>query len=188
LSAGDELIIVVPTSGKNTSPEATAVFEFYMRAFAGVAMKTLLRTEPDEIKVRDLVAERHRLKREGRWFAEYPVRVKNYAERENFGRSYVNPAPVEQSWDQGAGINLSLCDYSTGMSVLMQLRHAGYLEVYRRTEPHLFLDDSFEFSNNTIVLRTLEAPFVRQLSFFHGCRFGTLGGSVEVLPCGCCIE
>jgi hypothetical protein len=113
LSAGDELIIVVPTDSSTRSGDATArarVVDFYSRAFAAVSRRSLSRTEPNSVLVEDIILKRHRLRRDDKWFLEYPVRVRNYAERDNFSRLYMDRSPVDHSWSQGAGINLSVVD------------------------------------------------------------------------------
>ena len=87
---------------------------------------------------------------------------------------YIDRGPVDHSWSQGAGINLSVCGYSLNETVLLQLRHVGYLEVYKQTEATQFLDESISFSGNCRDVDKFGPPFLEQLSIVHGCRFGSL--------------
>jgi hypothetical protein len=176
LSAGDELIIVIPNSMPGRADAAKAadiagVCEFYRKAFFAVGRETAGRH-----LARQDVEDQHRLRREDRWFHEYPVRVRAYAEREHFSREYVEERSVMFSWGQGAGLSLEVCGYSVARTVLLQFRHVAYLEIYGRAAPDAFLNNAIEF-NDTRNVDSLSAPFVEQLSLVNGCRFGT----VEVL-------
>ena len=178
LTSGEELIIVVPTVTTTKKGDADVTFrkvlEFYRNAFATAARKTLSRMEPNISSVEEIIHGRHRLRREDKWFFEYPVRVQNYAERDNFSRSYLNRGPVDYSWSQGAGINLSVCGYSLKDTILLQLRHVGFLEVYKRTDHNQFLNDYICFNGNGRSEVNFGGPLIRQLALFHGCRFGTM--------------
>jgi hypothetical protein len=44
-------------------------------------------------------------------------------------------------WQQGAGINLSVCGYLTQQSVLLELRYVAYLEVFLKTLPDAFISE-----------------------------------------------
>jgi hypothetical protein len=180
LTSGDELIIVVPTVTTTKKGDAYATFarvlEFYKNAFATAARKrkTLSRMEPSTSSVEEIILGRHRFRREDKWFFEYPVRVQNYAERDNFSRTYINRGPVDYSWSQGAWINLSFCGYSLKDTILLQLRHVGFLEVYKRTNHHQFLNDYICFNGNGRCEENFGGPLIRQLALFHGCRFETM--------------
>lgn len=122
--------------------------DYYSRAFAGVARKTLLRTEPTEVMIPNIISKRHQFWREDKWYFEYPVcvSVRTYAKREIFSRLYIDRGPVEHYWRQGgAGVNLSVCGYSMMDTVLLQLRHVGYLEIYKMTADNQFLHESIGF-------------------------------------------
>jgi hypothetical protein len=80
-------------------------------------------------------------------------------------------------WQQGAGINLYVCGYSTQQSVLLELRYVAYLEVYLKTLPDAFISERIQFNNSVRDTTKLVAPFLKHLSLFDGCGFG----SVEVL-------
>ncbi len=67
---------------------------------------------------------------------------------------------------QGAGIDLSVCGYSLNQTVLLQLHHVGYLEVYMRTEPSNFLNDRIDISNDICDMKKFSTSFLQQLSRF----------------------
>ena len=76
---------------------------------------------------------------------------------------------VDMYWEQGAGINLSLCSYSMQRSVMMEFCHVGYLETYRRMKYNSFLSENVGFDNNTRDVLKFDALLLEQLSLFHGC-------------------
>jgi hypothetical protein len=73
LSAGDKLIIVIPTAVGKMPVDVRKGFQYYAHAFANVAFKTLMQMEPDKFVEQDTINKRHRLKWEVRWFVKYPV-------------------------------------------------------------------------------------------------------------------
>jgi hypothetical protein len=72
-------------------------------------------------------------------------------------------------WQQGAGINLSVCSYSMQHLVMMEFCHVGYLEIYGRVQYDAFLSKNVGFNNNTHDVSKFEAPLFEQLSLFHSC-------------------
>jgi hypothetical protein len=178
LTVGNELIIVVPTVTTAKKGDAYVTFlrvlDFSRHAFATVTCKTLSRMEPNISSVEEILLGRHRLRLEDKWFFEYPARVQNYAEWDNFLRTYLDRGPVDYSWSQGAGIRLSFCGYSLKDTVLLQLRHVVFLGVYKRTDHNQFLNDSICFNGNGRSKENFGGPLIHQLALFHGCRFGTM--------------
>ena len=71
-------------------------------------------------------------------------------------------------------INLFFCGYSLKDTILLQLRHVGFLEVYKRTNHHQFLNDYICFNGNGRCEENFGGPLIRQLALFHGCRFETM--------------
>jgi hypothetical protein len=87
-------------------------------------------------------------------------------------------------WQQGAGINLSICGYLMQQSVLLELRYVAYLEVLLKTLLDAFISEQIRFNSNVQDTTKLVAPFLKQLLPFDGCKFGT----VKVLwKCYCTV-
>jgi hypothetical protein len=103
-------------------------------------------------------------------FLEFEAWALNYPLRERLECSF-DMRSLNISWDQGASINLAVCGYTTRQTVLLQLRHVAYLEVYKLMPPDCFVTDSISFSANITKQGKLETPLVRQLSLFNGCPF-----------------
>ena len=100
--------------------------------------------------------------------------MQNYAQQEHFEREHNNSCAIDVYWMQGAGINLVVCGYTTQVSVLLELRHVPYLQIFVKTHADLFLSDQIGFSNNARNTTNLVQLFAEQLFLFDGCCFGTL--------------
>ena len=81
---------------------------------------------------------------------------------------------IKMFWQQGAGINLSVCGYLTEQSVILELRYVAYLEVFLKTLPDAFISEWIQSNDNVQDITKLVAPFLEQLFLFDGCRFGTV--------------
>ena len=124
--------------------------------------------------VSNAIDERHTFLREDIKYFQFECRAANYPLREQLeSESFVMRA-IDHNWNQGAGVNLSVCGYSIRQSVLMQLRHVAYLEVYKLTAPDCFTTDSITFPGNLSNSDKLVPPLVRQLSMYSGCPFSTM--------------
>ena len=128
--------------------------------------------------VSNAIDERHTFLREDMKYFQFECRAANYPLREQSeSESFVMRA-IDHNWNQGAGVNLSVCGYSIRRSVLMQLRHVAYIEIYKLTAPDCFTTDSITFPSNVSNSDKLVPPLVRQLSLFSGCSFSTM----EIIP------
>ncbi len=134
LKAGDEIIVVIPVFGNNgkVADNLACILTSYTRAFKRVVDNTLRRLHPGNRTslVSDMVHDSHTLLRKGRAFLEYSCHVRNFADREYLERELSDHRAVDMYWQQGAGINLSLCGYSVQRLVMMEFHHVGYLEIY----------------------------------------------------------
>jgi hypothetical protein len=83
-------------------------------------------------------------------------------------------AIINRFCDQGAGFDLSVCGYTTQQSVLLQLFHIPYIEVYRRLAPESFLNNQISFSHKVCQVSLFETPFLQHLSLFDGCSHSKL--------------
>jgi len=178
LKAGDELIVVIPAITNKTEKCLVIILQQYVNVFQRVIEKSLMWINPDERStfVEQVIQDNHefRIRRDGQIFVEYPVRVRNYAEREHFEREHADSGVIDMYWRQGAGLNLVVCGYTTKVSVLLEFRHVSHLQVYMKTSADSFLSHRIGFSNNTRNSSKLQRPFLEQLSLFDGCRFGML--------------
>jgi hypothetical protein len=178
LKAGDEIIVVFPVFADNGKvvDNIACILTSYTRAFELVVDNTLRWLHPGNCTslVFDIVRDSHTLLREGRAFLKYSCCVCNFAEQEYLERKLLDHRAVDMYWEQGAGINLSLCSYSMQRSVMMEFCHVGYLEIYGRIKYNFFLSKDVGFNNNTRNVSKFDAPLLEQLSLNHGCRFGTL--------------
>jgi hypothetical protein len=65
---------------------------------------------------------------------EFACGVRNYPECEHFEQDVAKLRAIKMFWQQGAGINLSVCaGYLTKQSILLELWYVVYLEVYLKT-------------------------------------------------------
>ncbi len=127
--------------------------------------------------VLEAIEERHTFHREDVDFLEFECQAVNYPLQEQLASESFCLRSINYNWDQGAGINLSVCGYTERQKVLMKLRDVAFLEVYKLTPPDCFTTDSIVFVNNLTDADRLVPPLVRQLSLFNGCPFST----VEIL-------
>jgi hypothetical protein len=121
---------------------------FYARIpFENVLDRSLQRPGDQRSVVDDAILNGHMLLREDRPFLEFACRVRNYPEREHFERDVMELRAIKILWQQGAGINLSVCGYLTQQSVLLELRYVAYLEVYLKTLLDAFINERIQFNN-----------------------------------------
>jgi hypothetical protein len=173
LKASNKIIVVIPVFaiiGK-VADNIACILMPYTRAFEWVVDNTLQWLHPGNRTslVSNIVRESHTLLREGRAFLEYSCHVRNFAEQEYLKRELFNHRAVEMYWQQGAGINLSLCGYSMQRLVMMEFCHVGYLKIYGTIKYNSFLSKNVGFNNNTRNVLTFDTPLLEQLSLFHGC-------------------
>ena len=181
LSPGDEIIIVLPAPCQKTSNESPLIVEWraaidrYKRAFSRVIDSTIkLRYSGDRTAfISEVIEERHTFLREDIEFLEFECRAVNYPLREQLASESICLRSINYNWDQGAGINLSVCGYTERQKVLLKLHDVAFLEVYKLTPPDCFTTDSIVFANNLTDADRLVPPLVRQLSLFNGCPFST---------------
>ena len=173
LKAGDELIVVIPAITSKTDKGLVIILWQYINVFQRVIKKSLMWMNLDERTtfVAQVIQDHQEFRRDGQIFVEYPVRVRNYAERENFEREHADSCVIDMYWRQGVGVNLVICGYTTQLSVLLELRHVAHLQVYMKTSADSFLSHQIGFSNNARNSSKLVRPFLEQLLLFDGCQF-----------------
>ena len=177
LSPGDEIIVVLPAVHSRLPTEAVRVIAHYRCLFSRVINLSL----PDTVNradrttiVTDIIGDNHSFLRADLHFLEFSCRAKSYPIREHLGHENFDEAVIGRWCEQGAGIDLSVCGYTALHTVLLQLRHIPFLQIYRRTPPECFLNDAISFNSKVRQCASLDAPFVHQLSIFDGCSHSTL--------------
>jgi hypothetical protein len=166
----------IPALTKKTDKDVLLVLCKYYLLFQRIIGKSNRRINPEDRDwhVTQVIANVHKFRQDGIIYVEYAVRVRNYAEREHFERDHFDSRIVDTYWRQGAVINVVVCGYTKQLSVLIELRDVGYLQLYMKASSDAFVSDRIGFSNNVRSATRLVGPFVKQLSLFDGCRFGTL--------------
>ncbi len=179
LKAGDKLIVVVLAMGPKTPNDVACILCSYTRVFKNVLDRTLWCLHPGDRTsvVDDAIRNDHTFLQEDHPFLEFACCVPNYPERKHFEQGVMEIRDIEMFWQQGAGINLSICGCWTQQSVLLELRHVAYLKMFLKTLLDAFISERIRFNNNVQDTTKLVDPFLEQLLLFDGCRFGT----VEVL-------
>ena len=101
------------------------ILQQYVNVFQRVIEKSLMWINPDErsTSVEHVIQDDYEFRKDGQILVEYPVRVRNYAEREYFEREHADFGVIDMYWRQGAGLNLVVCGYTTKVSVLLEFRH-----------------------------------------------------------------
>ena len=124
LSPGDELIVVLPAITTTLAKKALPVIDHYRRSFSRVVDRTLRAISPADRTpvVNDAIRDRHTFLRSNAHFWEFECRVKSYPLREQLELESLDEAVIRTNWDQGAGIDVSVCGYTTQQSVLLKLR------------------------------------------------------------------
>jgi hypothetical protein len=123
LKSGDEIIVVIPildrVRGKGEQKDLLRIAYArrlqYRMAFEGIINYTLRGMHPGDRTsiVNATIRDCHTLMRGEKPYLEFTCRVKHYPEREHLSRPITDLRTIKYSWSQGAGINLSLCGYST---------------------------------------------------------------------------
>jgi hypothetical protein len=132
LSPGDEIIVVLPAITSTLAKNALPVIHHYRRYFSRVVDRTLRAISPaDRMPIVDVVIrDRHTFLRSNAHFWEFECRVKSYPIREQLELESIDDAVIRTNWDQGAGIDVSVCGYTTQQSVLLKLRDVAYLQFF----------------------------------------------------------
>ena len=180
LKASDKLIVVIPAVTNTTDKDALLVLCKYYWLFQRIIDKSNRRMSPDDCDwyIEQAISSDHKFRSDGLTFVEYVVRIRNYAECKHFERNHYDSQIIDIYWRQGAGINLAICGYTTQQSDLIELRDVTHLQIYMKTSADSFISDRIGFlfflNKNVRSATKLVGPFVKQLSLFDGCRFGTL--------------
>ncbi len=175
LRPGDEIIVVLPAFSR-CSEEAITVIEHYRRTFSRVIERTYRYSPADDRPtiITRALRDVHTFLRSDVDYLEFASIVKKYPVRERLEASVVDHCGTNQNYGQGAGFDVAVCGYSALSTVLVQLKHIGYIEIYHRTSPDSFTREDIYFNKNIRQEDKLTTPFVHLLSVFDGCRFSTL--------------
>ena len=175
LRPGDEIIVVLPAVSR-CSEEAVSVVEHYRRTFTRIIERTYRYSPPNDRPaiVQRALRDVHTFMRLDVDYLEFASVVKKYPVRERLESSIIDHRGTIQNYDQGAGFDVAVCGYSAQNTVLVQLKHVGYIEIYHRTSHEKFTRDDIYFNKNVRIEEKLTNPFVHLLSVFDGCRFSTL--------------
>ncbi len=141
MKAGDELIVIVPAVGPKTPDDVVHILCSYSRAFENVLERTIqsIHLGDRTYVADDAIRDDHTFLREDRPFLEFACCVRNYPERKHFEQDVTDIRVIKMFCQQGAGINVFVCSYSTEQSVLLELRYVAYLEVFLKTLPDAFI-------------------------------------------------
>ena len=145
LFPGDQIIVVIPAHRPKSSNdnhaivESRGVIDRYRRYFSKVIDSTIKQTFAGDraTLVSDTIDEIHTFLREDVRFLEFECRAINYPLRETLESKTFDMRSLDHNWDQGAGINLAVCGYTSRQTVLMQLQHVAYLEIYNSRHRNL---------------------------------------------------
>jgi hypothetical protein len=140
---GDELIIVIPPVVKNATNLVCKILWMYCTKFQNVIECICVQIHPADrpTVVCDQLSSHHYLPRDRQIAMEFPIQVRNYAEHHLFSTNHPDCPTITQYWNQGAGINVAICGYTTQLLVLLQLKHLAFLEVYRKTDYESYTND-----------------------------------------------
>jgi hypothetical protein len=148
LDPGDELMVVIPPIGKNTMDLGCKVLRMYNKKFQNVIKQTCVNIHPaDHPSVCDWLCSHHYLPLNKQMAMEFPVRVRNYAEQHLFVTDHPDRPTIIQYWNQGAGINVSVCGYTTWLPVLLQLKYLAFLEIYRKLHSKCYKNNQIAFNS-----------------------------------------
>jgi hypothetical protein len=175
LAAGKDLIIVIPAIEVDKQITCVGIIrQFYTKKFHRIIEKTCGRINPvDRASLAEEALVKHALPRDDATILQFCVRVVNYPEQCHFESEALHSQQVDKYWKQGAGINVTICGYTTQATVLLQFKHDAFLEVYQLTQDDSYLNERISFATTTNPCN-LVAPFVEQLSLVEGCCFGTV--------------
>jgi len=176
LSPGDEIIVVLPAISSKLSKKAHPIVGQYRHAFSRVVDRTTRTISPADRAsvVDDAICDRHAFIRSNEEYWEFARRAKSYPLREHLALETFDEGVIHTNWDQGAGIDLSVCGYTTHLSVLIKLHDVAFIQVYPRSSPDCFLSDDISFNHKLCVGSKLDVPFIEQLSLFNGCVFSVV--------------
>ena len=124
MSPGDEIIVVIPAPRPESRADTAVIIESrrvidkYKRLFSKVIAETVSNFPGDRtLIVSNAIDERHTFLREDIKYFQFECRAANYPLREQLeSESFVMRA-IDHNWNQGAGVNLSVCGYSIRQSV-----------------------------------------------------------------------
>jgi hypothetical protein len=115
--AGDKIIVVIPVlnRGKGCNDVAVAHQLSYKTAFENLLFHTLRQLHPGDrtLLVDTAISECHTLVQEDKQFLEFACNVRHYPEQEELEGEVADLCLIKFSWLQGAGLNLSVCRFST---------------------------------------------------------------------------
>ncbi len=98
--------------------------------------------------------------------------MRNYVEQHLFASDHPDSPTITQYWNQGTGINVVICEYTTQLPVLLQLKYLAFLEVYMKRHLECYTNNKIFFSHNS-TSTNLAQPFAEQLNEYKGCRIST---------------
>jgi len=174
LDPGDEITVVIPPVSKNTMDLGGKVLWMYCKMFELVVKRSCSNIHPADRPnvVSDRMASHHFFPRDGLIAMEFPVRVRNYAEQHLFASDHPDRPTITQYWNQGAGINVVICGYTTQLPILLQLKYLAFLELYMTHHSTCYTNDHITFSHNSTPAN-LVRPFIEELNEYNGCRVST---------------
>jgi hypothetical protein len=85
-------IFVIPAITNKTEKCLVIILQQYVNVFQRGIEKSLMWINPDERStfVEHVIQDNYEFRKDGQIFVEYPVRVRNYAEREHFEREHAD--------------------------------------------------------------------------------------------------
>jgi len=102
---------MMPAISSKLSEKAHPIVSQYRRAFSRVVDRTLRTISPADRAsvVDDAIHDRHAFIRSNEEYWEFTCRAKSYPLREHLALETFNEGAIHTNWDQGAGIDLSVC-------------------------------------------------------------------------------
>ena len=134
LSVNDEIILMIPEVNVNTSPQSRDGIKDMQKRIDSVLMKSCTgMTSSERCEQLANIKNRHRRIRGKGAVYEFPVRVRNYAERHRLANNELGDGDLDRLWQSvGFGVYVELCGYARTSTALIRMKHIGYAEVFHR--------------------------------------------------------
>ena len=146
----DELVIVVPPIKTETSAAVKeGILDIWREIHAVMKDTCTALTATEQQEQLKQFMNKHEVRRDGTVAHEFPVRIRNYAERDHFQyedeERNVSDADISSMWPD-IGLNVELCGFSTAKTALLRLRFIAYVEVYKTVEKDKVLNSGLAFA------------------------------------------
>ena len=169
LNNDDEFILVVPSISNDTPTDSLSALRDTHNKINTVLLESCSGLAPSDKKEQlSRLKQRHLLPRGSSSVYEFPVRIKNYAERDQIANNSLRKSDIDLLWNTGFGFKVELCGYAKTKTVLLRMKHFAHLEFYKT--PEFFARDDIGFKRTG----DLNEPLLDQLWGARGCTTTTI--------------